>query len=136
MRDGAREGVGDEPAADANRRVLPVGDDAAAPDADLRIERRRRSDQDRLGALRLGMLDRGRRGRQPQQHGVGIGAKHLLERGHERRRILAEADRQQRDAGAARRRDHRLRRRRPPVQRERRQLALTGDGEQVDQPTS
>ena len=56
----------------------------------------------------LGMLDRSDRRGQPSQDGVGVGAKRRLEGESERRRILADADRQQCNPGAAGRSDHGL----------------------------
>ena len=54
------------------------------------------------------MLDRSDRRGQPSQDGVGVGAKRRLEGEGERRRILADTDRQQGNPGAAGRSDRRL----------------------------
>jgi hypothetical protein len=56
--------------------------------------------------------------------------KHRLERERKRRRVLADADRQQGDPRAAGGADHRLRGRCPSIQRQRRELTLARDRQQ------
>ena len=104
----AGNGVGDELAADANGGVVAIRRSPRRPGSGLGIEGGRGRDQDRLGAVRLGMLDRNDRRDQPSQDGVGVGAENRLEGVSERCRILTDADRQQGDPGAARRTDNRL----------------------------